>query len=112
MANFLYIFRGGDATQRSPEEMQAHMQRWRSWIAELAKVNRFKGGDPLEASGKIVTGKKKVVTDGPYAEAKDVVGGYLLVEAENLGAATEMSMSCPIFDGGGSVEVRPIARME
>lgn len=111
MASYLYLFRGGDVPGRSPEEMQAHMQRWRGWIAELAKAERFKGGEPLEPGGKVMAGTKRVVTDGPYAEAKDVVGGYLLVEADNLGVATELAAGCPIFDAGGSVEVRPIVRM-
>lgn len=111
MASFLYLFRGGDQVKRSPEEMQAHMQRWRGWIAELAKDGHVKGGEPLEPGGKVMSGSKRLVTDGPYAEAKDLVGGYLLVEWDNLGVATEMATGCPIFDGGGSVEVRPIVKM-
>jgi hypothetical protein len=60
----------------------------------------------------VVKGKqKKTVTDGPYAEAKDLVGGYTLVEAKDLAHAAELSMGCPIFERGGFVEVRPVMKM-
>jgi len=65
-------------------------------------------GHPLEAGGKVVRGTQKSVTDGPYAEAKDIVGGYILVEARDLAQAVEISKGCPILEAGGSVEVRPV----
>ena len=111
MANFLYVFRGGMAVDASPQQMQEHMQKWADWIQHLSKTGNFKAGEPLEAEGKVIKGRKKVVTDGPYAEAKDLVGGYLLVSAKNLDEAVELSRGCPIFDSDGSVEVRPIRQM-
>jgi hypothetical protein len=111
MADFLYVFRGGTYQQLSPEQMQKHMQAWGTWIAELSNRGQFKGGDPLEAGGKQVRGKKKAIVDGPFAEAKDLVGGYLLVTADNLDAATELARGCPILEVDGSVEVRPIRKM-
>jgi hypothetical protein len=111
MADFLYVFRGGGYQQLSPEQMQKHMQAWGDWISELSKRGQFKGGDPLDPGGKQVRGKKKAVVDGPFAEAKDLVGGYLLVTAENLDAATELARGCPILEVDGSVEVRPIRKM-
>ena len=51
------------------------------------------------------------MTDGPFAEAKDLVGGYTLVQANDLAQAAELTSGCPIFDVGGSVEVRPIMKM-
>jgi hypothetical protein len=76
MPNFLYIFRGGmSESQASPQELQQQMQRWVTWIQSLTKSGHFKAGDPLQREGKVLKGKKKVVTDGPFAEAKDVVGG-------------------------------------
>jgi len=62
----------------------------------------------LERTGKVVKGNQKSVHDGPYAEAKDVVGGYTLIEAKDLAQAVELSKGCPILEVGGSVEVRPI----
>jgi hypothetical protein len=111
MASFLYIFRGG-SDMVGPESQQQHMQKWGAWIAELGKQGHFKGGEPLDsAAAKVVRGKGKTVTDGPYAEAKDRVGGYLIVEANDLNHATELSRGCPIFDNDGTVEVRTILKM-
>jgi hypothetical protein len=111
MAKFLYIFRGGGMARQSPQEMQQQMQKWGAWIQQLSQDGHFKAGEPLESGGKVVRGKKKAVTDGPYAEAKDLVGGYLLIEARDLEEATELSRGCPVLDVDGTVEIRPIASM-
>lgn len=111
MAEYLYLFRGGEMRKMSPDVMQKQMERWRTWIADLSKQGKFKGGDPLEEGGRTLSGKSKTVTDGPFAEAKDLVGGYLLVTAANLDEATELARGCPIFEANGTVEVRTIAKM-
>jgi hypothetical protein len=111
MPDFLYIFRGGGMNKQSPQELQQQMQKWAAWIQQLRQEGHFKAGEPLEGGGKVVRGRKKAVTDGPYAEAKDLVGGYLLVEARNLDEATELSRGCPGLDVEGTVEIRPIASM-
>jgi hypothetical protein len=109
---FLYLFRGGENMNNlTPDEMQRNMQKWGAWIEALSKEGRMRAGDPLEPSGKVVTGKSKTVTDGVFAEAKDVVGGYLIVAARDIAHATELSRGCPIFESGGSVEVRGIRPM-
>ncbi|HKA55778.1 MAG TPA: YciI family protein [Candidatus Binatia bacterium] len=111
MGEFLYLFRGGEPAG-SPAQMQQHMQKWVVWIKELSDTGHIKApGHPLERTGKLVKGKEKLVTDGPYAEAKDLVGGYLLVEAKDLDHAAELARGCPIFETGGLVEVRPIMQM-
>ena len=114
MANFLYVFRGGGMgrQQLSPQEMQQQMQKWAGWVQNLRAKGHLKAGDPLEPGGKTVRGKKKAITDGPYAEAKDLVGGYLLIEARNIDEAVELSLGCPGLDVDGTVEVRPIAKMD
>jgi hypothetical protein len=92
--------------------MQKYMEKWLVWFKELGAKGHLKDpGHPLEHTGKVVNGKQKIVTDGPYAEAKDVVGGYMLIEAKDLAHAVEISKGCPIFEAGGSVEVRPIDKM-
>jgi hypothetical protein len=68
-------------------------------------------GQPLERTGRLVKGKDKTVTDGPFAEAKDIVGGYTLIEASDLDQAVELSKGCPIFEVEGAVEVRPVMKM-
>jgi hypothetical protein len=109
MASYMYLFRGGDTL--SPEAMQQHMKKWMSWVEDLGKKGQFHGGDPLAAGGKVVRGKQKNVTDGPYAEVKDVVSGYLLVSAANLDAATELARGCPVLDNNGTVEIREVQKM-
>ena len=109
---FLYLFRGGETgSNQTPDEMQRIMQKWGAWIEGLSKEGHMRGGDPLEPNGKVLTGKSRTVTDGVFAEAKDVVGGYLLVAARDLAHATELARGCPIFEAGGSVEVRGIRPM-
>jgi hypothetical protein len=111
MSEFVYLYRGGER-DRSPAEMQQVMQKWASWLKELGDKGYMKDpGQPLERSGKIVQGKQKTVTDGPFAEAKDVVGGYTLIEAKDIGQAVELSKGCPILETGGLVEVRPVMKM-
>ncbi|MFO0552358.1 MAG: YciI family protein [Polyangiaceae bacterium] len=110
MSEFLYVFRGGERAN-SPEEMQAGMQKWIAWMKELGQKGHFKGGEPLERGGAVVKGREKHVTDGPYAEAKDVVGGYLLVQARDLAEAVALSKGCPILEEDGTVEVRQIMQM-
>ncbi len=92
--------------------MQQSMQKWMNWMKDLGAKGHIKDqGHPLERTGKLVKGQKKVVTDGPYAETKDIVGGYTLIEAKDLAQATELSLGCPIFEFGGLVEVRPIMKL-
>lgn len=111
MSEFTYLFRGRD-TNASPEQMQKTMEKWVLWFKDLSAKGLLKDpGHPLEHSGKVVTGKQKVVHDGPYAETKDVVGGYVVIEARDLDHAVELSKDCPILEAGGSVEVREIQKL-
>jgi len=114
MADYLFIFRGGQAAmaKMSPEQMQQNMEKWMGWIDRLSKAGIFKAGEPLEEAGKVIRGKKMSVTDGPYAESKDVVGGYLIVKADSLAKATGIAKECPIFENDGSVEIREIRPLQ
>ncbi|HEV2199704.1 MAG TPA: YciI family protein [Bryobacteraceae bacterium] len=111
MSEFTYLFRGSN-TPASPEQMQKTMEKWVAWFKELGANGHIKDpGHPLEGTGKVVAGKQKIVNDGPFAEAKDVVGGYTLIEAKDLQHAAELAKGCPILEVGGSVEVRPIRKL-
>jgi len=111
MSEFTFLFRGRK-TSWSPEELQKHYETWVAWFKELNAKGHIKDpGHPLENVGKVVQGKQKVVNDGPYAEAKDIVGGYMLIEADDLVHAVEISKGCPILEVGGSVEVRPVQKL-
>jgi hypothetical protein len=109
MSDFIFLYRGVEQG-RSPERAQQMMEKWMAWMKDLAGSGHLKDrGHPLEQTGKVVKGRQKVVTDGPFAETKDVVGGYTLIEARDLNQAVELSKGCPIFEVDGSVEVRPVA---
>jgi hypothetical protein len=112
MADFMLIFRSGDSPGDSPEQMQQHMQKWVAWFDALSKSGTYKGqGAPLEPKGKLVRGARKTVSDGPFAEAKDLVGGYAIIQARDLEAAVEIARGCPIYEKDGAVEVRPVRPM-
>jgi hypothetical protein len=110
MSQFLYLYRGGDRPQ-TPEQSQQTMQKWMAWMQDLGAKGKLKDqGNPLEATGKVVK-KKTAITDGPFAEAKDIIGGYTLVETKDIDEAVALAAGCPIFETGGFVEVRPIMTM-
>ena len=111
MSEFVFLYRGGE-NGRSPERAQQMMQKWMAWLKDLAQKGHIKDqGQPLERVGKLVKGSQKTVTDGPFAEAKDVVGGYTLIQARDLDQAVELSKGCPILEVDGAVEVRPVMKM-
>ena len=109
MSEFVFLFRG-DEMNGSPDQMQKQMQRWGEWMKDLTTKGHFKGGQPLERGGLVVDRNKSII-DGPYAEAKDLVGGYMLIECKDLKEASELSKGCPTFLSGGFVEVRPVMKM-
>lgn len=112
MSQFLYLYRGGRTTPPSPDEAQRIMQKWMTWLKGLGESGNLKDqGQPLEPRGKVVKGKAKTITDAPFAEAKDLVGGFTVVEARDINEAAELSKGCPILEEDGTVEVRPIMIM-
>ena len=110
MSEYVFLYRGEtDMKSLSPQEAQQSMQKWMAWFKELEKKGKLKSiGQPLEREGKVVGRGKKTVTDGPYAETKDIIGGYSLIEARNLDEAAELAAGCPGLERGGLVEVRPV----
>ena len=111
MAEYLFIYRGGNDEEGklSPEEMQQLMNKWSAWIGEgMQKGWMLNPGDALMPDGKVVNAKK-VVTDGPFVESKEIVGGYSVVKADSLAAAAEYAKGSPALLTGGCVEVRPLA---
>ena len=92
----------------SPEEMQASLDQWGAWIGGIAAQGKLVGSDALEADGKILTGSRRALSDGPYVEGKELVSGYLIMEAGSEAEAVEAAKGCPIFDLEGTVEVRKL----
>ena len=114
MTKFMYLFRGGEAEMEkmTPKEKQENMQVWKNWMNDLTQKGILVDGLPLSKDGKRLTKKGKIVSDGPYAEGKEIVAGYLIVNANNLDEAAEISKGCPIFQNNGEVEVREILSMD
>jgi hypothetical protein len=115
MNEFLLVFRRestGPQSPLSPEQIQAMMKPWQDWIGGLAAQNKLvSAGNRLQAEGKVVK-PGNIVTNGPYVELKEAVGGYTIVRAASLEEATELSKGCPILQVDGSVEIREIIPME
>jgi hypothetical protein len=115
MKDYLLLFRGGDSrrvdAQKDPAEWQAHMLKWRSWMESLGKEGKFVSGLPLGQEGSVINGSAKKVTDGPFTEGKEIVGGYLIIKANDLEEAVELSKSCPVLEHEGTVEVRELMSM-
>ena len=115
MKEYLLLFRGGDSHlgKLSPEAMQGHMQKWIHWMSELNEKGKLSGAQPLINTGKVITGTKKVISDGPFMEGKEMVGGYLILKADGYEEAVTLSKDCPIlaFDDG-TVEVREIQELK
>ena len=110
MAKFLFVYRNRSESygSMSPDEMQQMLQKWNAWISEgLRQGWMLDAGDGLKKEGRVVNAQK-VVTDGPFLEVKEMVGGFSIVQADTLDAAAELARGCPIFRRGGSVEVRPL----
>lgn len=110
-SQFLLIFRGGhDAILGLPQdEMQRYCDRAQAWFERLSKTGKVLGGNALEAGGVVISGRRgEHVTDGPFAETSEAIGGYVLVQAESLAEATALVRDLPGLAYGGSVEVRAV----
>ena len=106
---YLLIFRSTDWYQGlSPEQMQQVADNWMAWFNRLKDEGKCAGGNPLEREGKIV-GKNRVVSDGPFAESKESIGGYFLLTVGSMEEAVAIAQQCPGLPHGIRVEVRPIA---
>ena len=108
MKDFMFLFRGPEDIKLTPEQSQLQMQQWMNWIHELTGKGHFVGGAPMVKEGKILKGTNPVVTDGPFAEGKELLGGFLLIRAGSMKEATELAYGYPDFDKACSVEVREL----
>jgi hypothetical protein len=108
-SEYLLLFRGTSWHKGlSAEEIQKDLARFSAWFERLKNEGKFKGGHPLVHGGKIIDGRK-VVTDGPFAESKEPIAGFLIMQADSLEHAVEIAEDCPGLEYGQTVEVRAIA---
>ncbi|MBL8674860.1 MAG: hypothetical protein JNL07_08250 [Rhodospirillales bacterium] len=118
MAKFMLLLRDDPKafTALSPAEMQAIIGKYRAWAQGLRERGQLAGSDKLrDDPGKVLhhAGTRVAVKDGPYAESKELIGGYFVVEAADYAAAVEIARECPHIRPGatGTIEVRQIQEM-
>ncbi len=107
----MLIFQGVQPANQSPETMQAQMGKWMAWIDKLNKAEKYVAGEPLLPGGKLITAKNKV-TDGPFTEGKEVVGGFFIVKAENYNEAVKICDDYPGYESGGTIQIRQVMKVE
>lgn len=108
----LLLIRGTDWNKDlTSDDIQNIMGRFTAWFDRLSEQGKLKGANPLHSEGKIVSGKKgQTVADGPFAESKEAVGGYFLLNVSDFDEALQIARECPILEFGPTVEVRPVAK--
>jgi len=112
MEKFMLIFHGGMPSDSSPEQMQANMGKWKAWIDKSAKDDQYVAGEPLLPGGKLIKGSASQVTDGPYTEGKEIVGGYFIINAADYDEAVALCAGYPDYATGGSIQVRQVMKMD
>lgn len=112
MDEYALIMRHEDGTKiASPEQMQIWMKQTMDWIGGIAAQNKFVGGTGLLFDGARVVGHNKMVTNGPFGDIKETIGGLITVKADSFDEAVEFAKGCPVLQGeGNTMEVRKIAR--
>ncbi len=110
MNQFLIIVRGSDHSARTPEEMQGRMDLFNGWVQKVLN-GRFVGGAPLEdGDARLLKNNTEVVTDGPFLESKEMISGIQIIQANDIGEATELTKECPLL-GKFQLEVRKLKPM-
>jgi hypothetical protein len=112
MDEYALIMRHEDAGNKvSPEQMQAWMKQTMDWIGGIAAQNKFVSGTGLPFDNAKVVNHKKVVTNGPFGDIKETIGGFIVVKASSVDEAVEFAKGCPVLQGeGNTMEVRKIAK--
>ncbi len=112
MKEFMMIFRNekNDQPEPTPEQMQPIIKQWQDWIGGIAAQGKFVSTNALGYEGRTVN-SNGIVSDGPYAEVKEIIGGYVIVKADNLIEAVKLSEGCPTLFMGGKVEVRDVMKI-
>lgn len=111
MNSYLLLIRGPKAQGKpTPEQLHQGMAKYQAWIETLRQQGVYKTSAPLEDESKQLSGPDgSTITDGPFVESKELVGGFFLIDANNLDHAMTIAKGCPAFGHGASVEVRQLA---
>jgi hypothetical protein len=114
MKDFMMIFIGADYGELglSPEQLQERMGKWFAWGNKMQEQGILKGGEALLSTGKCVSGPDRIVSDGPFAESKELIGGYYTVTANDFDEVVQIAQDFPDYDLGGTVEIREIMKFD
>lgn len=109
MQEFLLVFRRdfkSKEAQPTPENLKIHLEHWKAWFADLSKQGIISRKLPhWDGDGRVLS-KDKKSTNGPFVEIKESIGGVTIINAADYGEAEKIASGCPIFELGGSVEIR------
>lgn len=114
MKDFMMIFIGADYEEigLSPEQLQERMGKWFAWGDKMQKQGILKGGEALLSKGKRISGPGRVVSDGPFVESKELIGGYYTVSANSFEDVIKIAQDFPDYDLGGTVEIREVIKFD
>ena len=109
-SQYLLLLRGNRwESDLSPDELQEVMGRWGQWYDRLQQSGNLVGAQPLQPAGKMVSGKNgKLVADGPFAESKEAIAGYFLLQVDTIDEAIAVAQANPLLEQGMTIEVRPV----
>ena len=112
MQEFILIMRHQDGSKiASPEQMQQWMKQTMDWIGSIAAQNKFVSGTGLPFDSAKVVQSNKVVTNGPFGDIKETIGGFITVRADSIEEAIEFAKGSPVLQGeGNTIEVRKVAK--
>ena len=110
MNEYLFLMKGDDSQEASPQEMQQRMQDYMGWMQKMMGEGREVSGQILQPTGVHLTNQETVLTDGPFLEPKEIIGGYILINAKDLEEATTLAQSCPLLQHC-EMYVRPLMVM-
>ncbi|MDN5204472.1 YciI family protein [Fulvivirgaceae bacterium BMA10] len=99
--------KGDNSQQASPEEMQQRMHDYMGWMKKMTESGKLKAGQPLEPSGTLLKDKETILSDGPFLEPKEIIGGYVILLADDINEATALAKDCPLL-AHCEIMVRPL----
>jgi hypothetical protein len=106
MATYILLLSKGEFNAYSPEEMQNILEKYLAWSKQLRAEGRYKAGEELNRTGRVLRWQNNRVVDGPFAETKEAVGGFYMIEAKDYDEAVEISRGCPHLEFQGEIEIR------
>jgi hypothetical protein len=102
---FVFLFRQ-PALNHSPEKQEEIQKKWETWIGGIAAQGKIASNGLHLTPGGSVLKSGGVVTDGPFVEIREILGGFIVVKADTMDDAVTLAHGCPAIDEGGSVEIR------